>query len=69
MAMAPQWVELFDEYEQGSTEEAKFVKQLDKLDMGMQAILYQRQQDLSLDEFILSAKSKIDDTTLRQQLE
>jgi hypothetical protein len=37
--------------------------------MGMQALLYQRQQNISLEEFILSAKSKIDDATLRQQLE
>ena len=69
MAMAPEWIELFDEYEHGSTDEAKFVKQLDKLDMGMQAILYQRRQNISLEEFILSAKSKIEDATLRQQLE
>lgn len=69
LAMAPQWIDLFDEYEHGSTAEAKFVKQLDKLDMGMQAILYQRQQGLALEEFILSAKSKIDDPTLRQQLD
>ena len=36
--LAPQWLHLFEEYEAGLTAEAKFVKQIDKLDMALQAM-------------------------------
>ncbi|MDG1548994.1 MAG: HD domain-containing protein [Candidatus Poseidoniaceae archaeon] len=62
--MAPEWLSLFEEYEAGKTAEAKFVKQIDKLDMGLQAILYQTKQVVSLEEFVESAKSKISDENL-----
>ena len=39
--LAPEWLELFEEYESWC-KEARFVKQIDKLDMGLQAILYQK---------------------------
>jgi len=68
LKIAPQWIELFDEYEQGSTEEAQFVKTMDKLDMGLQAIHYQR-QGLNLSEFIKSARSKTDGTDFASLLE
>ena len=67
--MAPQWLSLLEEYEAGETAEAKFVKQIDKLDMGLQAILYQTKQDITLDEFIESAKSKISDKNLLEFLD
>tara|TARA_B100001559_G_scaffold59082_1_gene47498 strand:+ start:94 stop:567 length:474 start_codon:yes stop_codon:yes gene_type:complete len=69
LEMAPFWVDLFDEYEAGNTPEARFVKQLDKLDMGLQAIVYQRQQDVSLEEFLQSAKTRIADPSLQALLE
>ena len=68
MKIAPQWIELFDEYEQGETEEAQFVKTMDKLDMGLQAINYQ-QQSLDLSEFIKSAKSRTDESEFASLLE
>jgi putative hydrolase of HD superfamily len=69
VALAPEWIDLFDEYEQGSTPEAMFVKQLDKLDMGLQAKVYQNQQGLDLKEFIESAERKISDPSLRSLME
>jgi len=66
--MAPEWVVLFEEYEQGKTPEAKFVKQLDKLDMALQAEIYQAEYGFSLDEFIESARLRIDDENLRNLL-
>ena len=57
--LSPEWVHLFEEYELGKTEEAKFVKQLDKLDMGLQAMIYESKQGLDLSEFKSSALSKI----------
>ena len=67
--LAPDWLALFEEYEAGESKEARFVKQIDKLDMGLQAILYQNEQDLDLSEFLVSAKAKISDANLCQILE
>lgn len=67
--MAPEWLELFVEYEQGETAEARFVKQIDKLDMGLQALHYQNKTDIDLSEFIESAKSKILDENLLSLLD
>ena len=66
--MAPEWVALFEEYEQGKTPEAKFVKQLDKLDMALQAEIYQSKFGISLDEFIESARLRIEDEVLKNLL-
>ena len=66
--MAPEWVSLFEEYEQGQTPEAKFVKQLDNLDMALQAEKYQDEFGLSLSEFIESARLRIDDEDLQNLL-
>ena len=66
--LAPQWLSLFEEYELGESEEAKFVKQLDKLDMGLQAMIYESKQGLNLSEFKKSALSKIDNSELSSLL-
>ena len=68
LKIAPQWVDLFDEYEQGTSKEAQFVKSMDKLDMGLQAMRYQH-QGLDLNEFIISARSKTDSTEFASLLE
>ena len=62
--LAPQWLGHIEEYEDNSTEEAKFVKYLDKLDMALMARFYEEQQDLDLQEFIDSAKKVIGETNL-----
>tara|TARA_B100000459_G_C8590921_1_gene207703 strand:+ start:1742 stop:2215 length:474 start_codon:yes stop_codon:yes gene_type:complete len=67
-ALAPEWVVLLEEYEQGETPEAKFVKQLDKLDMALQAEVYQEESGIVLDEFIESARQKIVDEELQTLL-
>jgi putative hydrolase of HD superfamily len=66
--MAPEWVGLFEEYEQGKTPEAKFVKQLDKLDMALQAEIYQSKFEIPLNEFIESARLRIGDEVLKNLL-
>lgn len=68
LQLAPKWIGLFEEYEAGNTAEAKFVKQIDKLDMGLQAMIYQDQQKLDLIEFINSAQSRISDDNLSKYL-
>ena len=67
--LAPDWLALFEEYEAGESKEARFVKQIDKLDMGLQAILYQNEQGLDLREFLVSAKAKISNADLLEILE
>ena len=67
--LAPEWLGLFHEYESGNSKEAKFVKQIDKLDMGLQASIYQSRQELDLSEFTNSAKLKITDSNLLRFLE
>ena len=62
--LAPEWVPLFDEYEQQTTPEAVFVKSLDKLDMALQAKVYMTRSDLDLSEFIESARKTLGDHDL-----
>jgi putative hydrolase of HD superfamily len=62
--LAPDWIDLFDEYEAGISAESRFVKYLDKLDMAVMAQLYQDEQGLELSEFIASARETIGETDL-----
>ncbi|MEE3084226.1 MAG: HD domain-containing protein, partial [Candidatus Thermoplasmatota archaeon] len=62
--LAPEWVALFDEYEQQSTPEAVFVRSLDKLDMALQAKVYMERSDLDLNQFIDSARTTLGDHEL-----
>ena len=63
--LAPHWLDLFEEYEAGLTEEAKFVKYLDKLDMALMARIYEDSQGLDLSDFIASARKVIGETNLK----
>ncbi|CAI5715909.1 unnamed protein product [Peronospora effusa] len=49
---------LWNEYEAGSTEEAKIVKDLDKFEMILQADDYEKAQNIPLDDFFQSTKDK-----------
>ncbi|XP_062545221.1 5'-deoxynucleotidase HDDC2 [Armigeres subalbatus] len=53
-------LELFNEYEEGKTPEAKFVKDLDRLDMVMQAFEYEKRDNCPMkhQEFFDSTKGK-----------
>jgi len=62
--LAPEWVGLFDEYEQQSSPEAVFVRSLDKLDMALQAKVYMERSDLDLNPFIESARKTLGDHEL-----
>ncbi|KAG0600064.1 hypothetical protein M758_11G004500 [Ceratodon purpureus] len=50
--------ELWLEYENNSTPEAKFVKDLDKLEMILQAVEYESEQNKVLDDFFRSTEGK-----------
>lgn len=56
---------LWEDYELSRTAEARFAHDLDKLDMGLQAIRYARLHGVDTQEFIDSAARKIADPRLR----
>ncbi len=53
---AQEYIALWEEYEQGDTPEARFVRQVDRLEMGLQAYLYERQGGADLSEFYASVR-------------
>jgi len=60
---------LFEEYERGESKEAKFVRQVEKLEMALQAGVYQSQELGRLEEFLDSADEAVEDPLLRQILD
>ena len=50
---------LLHEYQEGATPEARFVKALDRLDMSLQSVLYQREHGADLSEFRESARARL----------
>lgn len=60
-------LELFNEYEEGKSPEAKFVKDLDRLDMVMQAFEYEKRDNCPLkhQEFFDSTKGKFTHTLVK----
>ncbi len=55
---------LWEEYEQGHTPEARFVRQIDRLEMALQALVYETQGHGDLDEFMVSAGKDVEDPEL-----
>jgi len=59
------YLSLWQEYESGLTPEARFVKQIDRLEMALQAAVYQKQGVVDAGEFIASAEQTLSDPHLR----
>lgn len=59
----------WEEYEAGLTPEARFVRQLDRLEMAMQASVYEAGGFEQMDEFFGSAEQDISDAALREILQ
>lgn len=59
---------LWEEFETGDTREARFVRQLDRLEMGMQAAVYRAEGFQRMEEFIASADRAVEDPPLRRLL-
>lgn len=60
---------LWDAYEAQADPEARFVKELDRLDMALQAVVYHQQYGLDLQEFLESAQAKISSPSLKRLME
>jgi putative hydrolases of HD superfamily len=63
-----EYLSLFDEYEEDKTKEAKFVKQLDKLEMAIQAYEYEKKQKVDLGMFFIHTNEVVKDPELRKIL-
>ena len=68
MNIRSQYLELWQDYQENISAESKFVHQVDKLEMALQAKLYQREgySKNKLKSFFESAKKGIDDPKLKE---
>lgn len=62
-------VSLFDEFEEGKTPEARLVKQVDKLEMAIQAYEYEKEHTRDLETFFENSQAGIHDQDIKQILE
>ena len=63
------YIQLWDEFEAASSPEARFVRQIDRLEMALQAGLYEHQGEHNLQEFFDSADQAVYDPRLRRIFE
>ncbi|MCX7655537.1 MAG: HD domain-containing protein [Treponemataceae bacterium] len=56
---AHRFLSLWEEFEAGASPEARFVRQLDRLEMGIQAVLLKAEGFAHMDEFIESAHNSV----------
>lgn len=63
------YLALWQEYEENRTDEARFVKQMDRLEMALQASVYEQQQILNAGEFLESASQAMIQPELRAILD
>jgi len=69
LAAAGELRALWEEFEEGSTPEAAFVRRLDRLEMGIQAAVYRAEGRRGMDEFLSCARAAVGDGFLRDMLE
>lgn len=58
------YVQLWQEFEAGESPEAQFIRQIDRLEMGLQASVYTAQGFAGLEEFFVSARQALIDKNL-----
>ncbi|KPL08173.1 hypothetical protein AMJ86_01710 [bacterium SM23_57] len=56
-----EYLKIWEEYERGDSPEALLIRQIDKLEMVIQAIIYEKQENINLNEFYHSARSYLSD--------
>jgi len=59
LAGGAEYLALWEEFEAGETIEARLVRQFDRLEMALQAVVYERQGLARLDDFFSSAREAI----------
>lgn len=63
-----EYLTLWEEFEAGDTPEARFVRQVDRLEMAFQASVYETQGYGRLDEFFATTDAALEDPALREIL-
>ncbi|MFP2905564.1 HD domain-containing protein [Pyxidicoccus sp. 3LFB2] len=63
-----EYLALWDEYEHGTSFEARLVRQLDRLEMGLQACVYEHQGMGDLSQFFASVEKALEAPELRAVL-
>jgi putative hydrolase of HD superfamily len=63
------FVELWEEFEAGDSPEARLVRQLDRLEMALQALVYEKQGYQNMDSFYHSAEAAVRSPELTKLLE
>jgi putative hydrolase of HD superfamily len=63
------YVQLWQEFEAGETPEAQFIRQIDRLEMGLQAGVYASQGFENLDEYFASARQGLSEPALFELIE
>lgn len=63
------YIALWEEFENGSSPEARFVKQIDRLEMALQAGVYEHQYEIDPEEFFDSAARSIQTPALKSVLD
>lgn len=58
------YIAIWEEYEAGQTAEARFVRQIDRLEMALQASVYRRQGMLGMEEFFETTRRALSDPAL-----
>jgi len=61
-----EYLQIWEEFEAGESPEARFVRQIDRLEMGLQARIYVEQGYQDLDQFFNSAIQALTDIELRE---
>jgi putative hydrolase of HD superfamily len=64
LPLGESYVKLWQEFEAGASPEAQFVRQIDRLEMGLQAAVYRSQGMDNMQEFLLSARQALTDQAL-----
>jgi putative hydrolase of HD superfamily len=63
------YLQTWQEFEAGRTPEARFVRQVDRLEMGLQAAVYKLQGFAEMEEFFLTAREELEDVVLVEILD
>lgn len=66
---SPEYIDIFEEMMQKKTKTAKIFKQLDKLEMAMQALEYEKEQGKDLTEFFVDVDAYITHPSLKKIME
>jgi len=62
------YIDLWEEYERGASPEAQFVRQIDRLEMALQASVYEHQELADLSEFYTSVEQALSAPALQSIL-